>query len=201
MKKWNAASIKAAKGVHKLACLTAYDTGSARLADAAGIALLLVGDSLGMTVLGYDSTLPVTMADMLHHTAAVTRGVTSAMVVADMPFLSYQINLEEAFRNAGRFIQEAGADAVKIEGGAIRAELVRTLTENGIPVLGHIGLHPVHQCAGGYKVQGKTHEARDRLIEDAQALAEAGALPSCWSAHRPISVPLSPQQFRCRSSV
>lgn len=156
MKKWNAASIKAAKGVHKLACLTAYDTGSARLADAAGIALLLVGDSLGMTVLGYDSTLPVTMADMLHHTAAVTRGVTSAMVVADMPFLSYQINLEEAFRNAGRFIQEAGADAVKIEGGAIRAELVRTLTENGIPVLGHIGLTPsVHQCAGRLQSSGQ----------------------------------------------
>ena len=175
MKKWNAASIKATKGVSKLACLTAYDTGSARLADAAGIALLLVGDSLGMTVLGYDSTLPVTMADMLHHTAAVARGVTSAMVVADMPFLSYQINIEEAFRNAGRFIQEAGADAVKIEGGAIRADLVRTLMENGIPVLGHIGLTPQSiNVLGSYKVQGKTHEARDRLIEDAQARAEAG---------------------------
>ena len=176
MKKWNAASIKASKGVCRLACLTAYDTGSARLADAAGIALLLVGDSLGMTVLGYDSTLPVTMAEMLHHTAAVVRGVTDAMVVADMPFLSYQINREEAFRNAGRFVQEAGADAVKVEGGAIRAELVRTLTENGIPVLGHIGLTPQSvNVLGGYKVQGKTRAACDRLVDDAQALAEAGA--------------------------
>jgi 3-methyl-2-oxobutanoate hydroxymethyltransferase len=176
MKKWNAASIKASKGVTRLACLTAYDTVSARLADAAGIALLLVGDSLGMTVLGYDSTLPVTMAEMLHHTAAVARGTTDAMVVADMPFLSYQINREEAFRNAGRFIQESGADAVKIEGGAIRAELVRILTENGIPVLGHIGLTPQSvNVLGGYKVQGKTRADCDRLIDDAQALAEAGA--------------------------
>ncbi|HRR32577.1 MAG TPA: 3-methyl-2-oxobutanoate hydroxymethyltransferase [Kiritimatiellia bacterium] len=176
MKKWNAASIRASKGVNRLACLTAYDTGSARLADAAGIALLLVGDSLGMTVLGYDSTLPVTMTDMLHHTAAVVRGAKDAMVVADMPFLSYQVNHEEAFRNAGRFIQEAGADAVKIEGGAIRAELVRTLTENGIPVLGHIGLTPQSiNVLGGYKVQGKTRASCDRLIDDAQALAGAGA--------------------------
>jgi 3-methyl-2-oxobutanoate hydroxymethyltransferase len=176
MKKWNAASVKASKGVSRLACLTAYDTGSARLADAAGIALLLVGDSLGMTVLGYDSTLPVTMAEMLHHTAAVVRGATDAMVVADMPFLSYQINREEAFRNAGRFVQEAGADAVKVEGGAIRAELVRTLTENGIPVLGHIGLTPQSvNVLGGYKVQGKTRAACDRLLDDAQALAETGA--------------------------
>ena len=140
------------------------------------IRVVLVGDSLGMTVLGYDSTLPVTMAEMLHHTAAVVRGVTDAMVVADMPFLSYQINREEAFRNAGRFVQEAGADAVKVEGGAIRAELVRTLTENGIPVLGHIGLTPQSvNVLGGYKVQGKTRAACDRLVDDAQALAEAGA--------------------------
>lgn len=176
MKTWNTAKIRAAKGVCKLACLTAYDTGSARLADAAGIPLLLVGDSLGMTVLGYDSTLPVTLADMLHHTAAVARGVSNALVVGDMPFLSYQITPEEALRNAGRFLQEARADAVKIEGGTIRAGLVRTLTQNGIPVLGHIGLTPQSiNVLGGYKVQGKTREARDRLIEDARALTEAGA--------------------------
>jgi 3-methyl-2-oxobutanoate hydroxymethyltransferase len=175
MKTWNTARIKASKGVCRLACLTAYDTGSARLADAAGIPLLLVGDSLGMTVLGYGSTLPVTMADMLHHTAAVARGASDALVVADMPFLSYQISLEEGLRNAGRFVQEAGADAVKIEGGAVRADLVGTLTRNGIPVLGHIGLTPQSiNVLGGYKVQGKTREARDRLVDDARALAEAG---------------------------
>lgn len=176
MKTWTTAKIKAAKGVNRLACLTAYDTVSARLADAAGIPLLLVGDSLGMAVLGYDSTLPVTMADMLHHTAAVVRGVSNALVVADMPFLSYQITLEEALRNAGRFVQEARADAVKIEGGAFRTELVKTLTQNGIPVLGHIGLTPQSvNVLGGYRVQGKTREACAQLIDDAQALAKAGA--------------------------
>jgi 3-methyl-2-oxobutanoate hydroxymethyltransferase len=176
MKRWTASKIRESKGVCKLACLTAYDTGSARLADAAGMSLLLVGDSLGMAVLGYGSTLPVTMADMLHHTAAVVRGVSNALVVADMPFLSYQICIEDALRNAGRFVQEAGADAVKIEGGAFRAELVRTLVQNGIPVLGHIGLTPQSiNVLGGYKVQGKTREARDQLLDDARALAAAGA--------------------------
>ena len=176
MKTWNTAKIKAMKGGSKFACLTAYDYCSARLADVAGIPLLLVGDSLGMTVLGHTSTLPVTMADMLHHTAAVVRGVSNALVVADMPFLSYQISIEEGLRNAGRFVQESGADAVKIEGGAIRSDLVKALTQNGIPVLGHIGLTPQSiNTLGGYKVQGKTREAQDQLIADAQALAEAGA--------------------------
>ena len=175
MKTWNTAKIKAIKGGSKFACLTAYDYSSARLADIAGIPLLLVGDSLGMTVLGHSSTLPVTMADMLHHTAAVVRGVSNALVVADMPFLSYQISIEEGLRNAGRFVQEAGADAVKIEGGAIRSDLVKTLVQNGIPVLGHIGLTPQSiNTLGGYKVQGKTREARDQLVDDALALAEAG---------------------------
>ena len=176
MKTWNVARIKASKGVCKLPCVTAYDYACARLADAAGISLLLVGDSVGMTVLGYDSTLPVTMADMLHHTAAVARGTTEALVVADMPFLSYQISIAEGLRNAGRFLQEAGADAVKVEGGAFRADLVRTFVQNGIPVLGHIGLTPQSvNVLGGYKVQGKTREAGEQLVADAQALAEAGA--------------------------
>ena len=176
MKLWNVAKFKASKGVCKLPCVTAYDCVSARLADAAGIAMVLVGDSLGMAILGYASTLPVTMADMLHHTAAVARGTKDALVVADMPFLSYQISIPEALRNAGRFLQEAGADAVKIEGGAFRAPLVEALTLNGIPVIGHIGLTPQSvNVLGGYKVQGRTREAAGQLIADAVALAEAGA--------------------------
>ncbi|MDD4025394.1 MAG: 3-methyl-2-oxobutanoate hydroxymethyltransferase [Kiritimatiellae bacterium] len=175
MKVWNAAKIMASKGVARLPCVTVYDFAFARLADAAGIPLLLVGDSLGMAVLGHASTLPVTMSDMLHHTAAVARGTVSALVVADMPFLSYQVSISEALRNAGRFLQEAGADAVKVEGGAYRAELVRTLVQNGIPALGHIGLTP-QSCnvIGGYKVQGKTRADADRLIADGEALAAAG---------------------------
>lgn len=176
MKLWNAARIKASKGTAKIPCITAYDFLCARLADAAGIPLLLVGDSLGMTVLGYSSTLPVTLEVMLHHTAAVARGARDALVVADMPFLSYQISISEAVRNAGRFLQEAGADAVKVEGGAFRAELVQTLTLNGIPVLGHIGLTPQSvNVLGGYKVQGRTREAGEQLVADALALADAGA--------------------------
>lgn len=176
MKLWNVAKVKASKGVSKIPCVTVYDFAFARLADAAGIPLLLVGDSLGMTVLGYSSTLPVTMEEMLHHTSAVARGVSEALVVADMPFLSYQISIAEGVRNAGRFLQEAGADAVKIEGGAFRYELVETLTQNGIPVLGHIGLTPQSvNVFGGYKVQGRTHEAGEQLVADARALAEAGA--------------------------
>lgn len=165
----------ASKGVCKLPCVTAYDYVSARLAEAAGIPLLLVGDSLGMVVLGYGTTLPVTMDMMLHHTAAVARGATDALVVADMPFLSYQISIEDGIRNAGRFLQEAGADAVKIEGGSFRQDLVRALVQNGIPVLGHIGLTPQSlNVMGGYKVQGKTRQSAEQLVNDAQALARAG---------------------------
>ncbi len=175
MKKWNSSTIQATKGKRRLATLTAYDFLSARLADAAGLELLLVGDSLGMTMLGYKTTVPVTMEEVLHHTRAVTRAVTNAMVVADMPFLSYQISDREAMRNAGRFLQEAGAEAVKIEGGTYRAELVKLMVQNGIPVLGHIGLTPQSvNVTGGYKVQGKTREACDKLIEDALALTQAG---------------------------
>jgi 3-methyl-2-oxobutanoate hydroxymethyltransferase len=175
MKTWTVTRIRQAKGKQKLACLTAYDCSTARMMDEAGIPLILVGDSLGMTVLGYESTLPVTMEQMLHHTAAVVRGVKNALVIADMPFLSYQPSLEVGIVNAGRLLKEAGADAVKIEGGAFRADLVRALTANGIPVVGHIGLTPQSiRELGGYKLQGRTAPAADQLRTDARVLNEAG---------------------------
>jgi 3-methyl-2-oxobutanoate hydroxymethyltransferase len=159
----------------KFAMLTAYDFPTACIMDQAGIPLILVGDSLGMVVLGYDSTIPVTMEDMVHHTRAVARGATRAMVVADMPFLSYHLSLEQALGNAGRLIQEGGAQAVKLEGGLTVADRVKRMVDCGIPVMGHIGLTPqsIHQF-GGYKAQGKTLKAAKRLIEDALALEEAG---------------------------
>ncbi|KPK47998.1 MAG: 3-methyl-2-oxobutanoate hydroxymethyltransferase [Dehalococcoidia bacterium SM23_28_2] len=160
----------------KIAMLTAYDYPGARIVDEAGVPIILVGDSLGMVVLGYDSTLPVTMADMLHHVKAVVRGSQRAHVVADMPFMSYQAGPEDAMRNAGRLMQEGGAQSVKLEGGRSVAETVRRLVEAGIPVMGHIGLTPqsLHRF-GGYKVQGKTPAAAVKLINDAQVLEEAGA--------------------------
>ncbi len=174
--KWTAPKIKAMKGEQKVTSLTAYDTLSARYADEAGIPLILVGDSLAMTVLGYETTLPVTMDEMVHHTAAVSRGVQNGLVVADMPFMSYQGTTEHAMENAGRFIKEAGADAVKIEGGALRVSLVEKLVANGIPVLGHIGLTPQSvKETGGFKMQGKTEEAAQQLLDDAAALEQAGA--------------------------
>lgn len=175
-KQWTALTIKNLKGQKKIACVTAYDFSSARLADEAGIPLVLVGDSLGMTVLGYDTTLPVTMEEMLHHTRAVARAVKQAMVVADMPFLSYQGSEDEALINAGRFLKEAGADAVKVEGGAVRVELVHRMVANGIPVMAHLGLTPQSVNAfGGFKVQGKTERDAEQLRRDAKDLAEAGA--------------------------
>jgi 3-methyl-2-oxobutanoate hydroxymethyltransferase len=160
----------------KIAMLTAYDYSTARLVDEAGIPLILVGDSLGMVVLGYESTIPVTMAEMLHHTKAVVRGTRQAMVIGDMPFMTYHVSVEDALRNAARFIQEAGAQAVKLEGGVTVAEKVRRIVDCGIPVMGHIGLTPqsIHQF-GGFKMQGKTPEAAARLLEDAKALEQAGA--------------------------
>jgi 3-methyl-2-oxobutanoate hydroxymethyltransferase len=160
----------------KIAMLTAYDYSTAKLVDEAGIPLILVGDSLGMVVLGYESTIPVTMEEMLHHTKAVVRGTRQAMVIGDMPFMTYHISVEDALRNAARFIQEGGAQAVKLEGGVTVAEKVKKIVDCGIPVMGHIGLTPqsIHQF-GGHKVQGKTPEAAARLLEDAQALEEAGA--------------------------
>ncbi len=172
---WTAARIAALKGHEKIACVTAADAATARLADAAGIHLVLVGDSLAMTVLGYATTLPATMQAMLHHTAAVVRGVSRALVVADMPFLSYHLSLEQALKNAGKFIQKAGAGAVKIEGGAFRADTIRHLVANGIPVLGHIGLTPqsIHTL-GGYRVQGRNDQAIHRLEADLAAIIDAG---------------------------
>ena len=160
----------------KISMLTAYDYPTAAAMDEAGIDVILVGDSLGMVVLGYDSTLPVTMEDMIHHTKAVTRAVNRAMVIGDMPFMSYQVSAEEAVRNAGRFMQEAGAHGVKLEGGREVAEVTRRIAQAGIPVMGHIGLTPqsVHQL-GGYKVQGKDHPSATRLLEDAKILEDAGA--------------------------
>jgi 3-methyl-2-oxobutanoate hydroxymethyltransferase len=160
----------------KIVMLTAYDYSTAKLIDQVGIPLILVGDSLGMVVLGYESTIPVTMEEMLHHTKAVVRGTKQAIVVGDMPFMTYHVSVEDALRNAARFIQKAGAQAVKLEGGVTVAEKVRRIVDCGIPVMGHIGLTPqsIHQL-GGFKMQGKTPEAAARLLEDAKALEQAGA--------------------------
>jgi 3-methyl-2-oxobutanoate hydroxymethyltransferase len=161
---------------HRFAMITAYDYPSARLVEQAGIPVILVGDSLGSVVLGYDSTVPVTMDDVVYHTRAVVRATEKAIVVADMPFMSYQADPNEALRNAGRLLKEGGATAVKLEGGSHVAPLVRRMVEAGIPVMGHLGLTPqsVNQF-GGHKVQGKTPAAAAKLLNDARALEEAGA--------------------------
>lgn len=163
------------KGEH-IPMLTAYDYATGRLVDEAGAPLILVGDSLGMVALGYESTIPVTMDEMIHHTKAVVRGAKQALVIGDMPFMSYHVKTTEALRNAARFIQEGGAQAVKLEGGQIVADTVKRIVDCGIPVMGHIGLTPqsVHQL-GGFKAQGKTPEAALHLIQDAMALQTAGA--------------------------
>ncbi|MFC1932695.1 3-methyl-2-oxobutanoate hydroxymethyltransferase [Chloroflexota bacterium] len=160
----------------KITMLTAYDYSTAKIVDEAGIPLILVGDSLGMVMLGYESTIPVTMAEMLHHTKTVVRGTKQAMIIGDMPFMTYHVSVDDALRNAARFIQEAGAQAIKLEGGVTVAEKVRRVVECGIPVMGHIGLTPqsIHQF-GGFKIQGKTPEAAIRMLEDAKALEQAGA--------------------------
>ncbi len=160
----------------KITMLTAYDYATAKIIDEAEVPLILVGDSLGMVILGYESTIPVNMEEMLHHTKAVVRGTKRAMIIGDMPFMTYHVSVEEALRNAARFIQEGGAQAVKLEGGVNVAEKVRRIVECGIPVMGHIGLTPqsIYQL-GGYKVRGKTSETAARLLADAQALEGAGA--------------------------
>ena len=155
--------------------VTAYDFPTARLADEAGIDILLVGDSLGTVVLGYESTLPVTVDDIVHHTKAVVRAKPRALVVADMPFMSYQASLEDAIRNAGRLIQEGGADAVKLEGGERVAEIVKKLVESGIPVMGHLGLTPQSVLTfGGYRVQARGEADQERLAREARARVTAG---------------------------
>ena len=168
--------IQAMKKRHEpISMLTAYDYPTALIMDQAGIDIILVGDSLGMVVLGYDSTLPVTMDDMIHHCKAVSRGAKYALLVGDMPFMSYQASTSEAVRNAGRFLQESGMNAVKLEGGIERAETIKAIVNAGIPVMGHLGLTPqsVHKL-GGYRPQGKDAEAAYKLLEDAQILEEAG---------------------------
>ncbi len=160
----------------KISMLTAYDYSTAAVMDEAGVDMILIGDSLGMVVLGYDSTLPVTMEDMIHHTKAVSRATKRAMVIADMPFMSYQVSVEDAVYNAGRFMKETGAHGVKLEGGREVAEAVERITSSGIPLVGHLGLTPqsIHQL-GGYKVQGKDDTTAKRMKEDAAVLEEAGA--------------------------
>jgi 3-methyl-2-oxobutanoate hydroxymethyltransferase len=156
--------------------LTAYDYPTAMAVDRAGIDSILVGDSLGMVVLGYENTLPVTMEDMLHHCKAVARGASTALLVGDMPFMSYQVSIEQAVRNAGRFLQEAGMHAVKLEGGGERAGAVRAITGAGIPVMGHLGLTPQSVNAlGGFAAQAKTVETAKKLVDDALILQDAGA--------------------------
>src|SRR5213593_2355848 len=160
----------------RFAVLTAYDFLSARILDEAGIPILLVGDSLGMVMLGYPTTLPVTLDDMLHHAKAVARGAKQALLVGDMPFMSYHASVEQAITSAGRFVQEASMHAVKLEGGGRVIEITRRLTEIGIPVMGHLGLTPqsVHTM-GGFKVQGKTDAQATRILADAKGLEQAGA--------------------------
>jgi 3-methyl-2-oxobutanoate hydroxymethyltransferase len=158
-----------------ITCLTAYDYASARLVDAAGIDIVLVGDSLAMTMLGYDNTLSVTIDEMLHHAKAVRRGVKNALLVADMPYGSYHVSPDEAVRNAARYVKQAGAEAVKVEGGEKRADLIRRIIDAEIPVAGHIGLTPQSvNVMGGYKVQGKDLTAIEHLMRDAVALDRAG---------------------------
>jgi 3-methyl-2-oxobutanoate hydroxymethyltransferase len=155
--------------------LTAYDYPTALAVDRAGIDSILVGDSLGMVVLGYENTLPVTMEDMLHHCRAVSRGAKFPLLIGDMPFMSYQASVDKAVENAGRFLQEAGMDAVKLEGGRERAEAIHKMIQAGIPVMGHIGLTPQSiQTFGGFRTQGQSAAAAKRLVEDAQILDEAG---------------------------
>lgn len=160
----------------RFAMITAYDYPSARLVEQAGIPIILVGDSVGSVVLGYESTVPVTMEDIVYHTRSVVRATNKAIILADMPFMSYQANADEAMRNAGRLLQEGGATAVKLEGGSHLAPLVHRMVESGIPVMGHLGLTPqsVNQF-GGHKVQGKTPAAAAKLLSDARALEDAGA--------------------------
>jgi len=158
-----------------ISVVTAYDFPTARFADHAGVEILLVGDSVGTVVLGYESTLPVTMEDMLHHVRAVARAKPSAMVIGDMPFMSYQVSTEQAVANAGRLVQEGGADAIKLEGGARVADAVQRIVEAGIPVMGHLGLTPQSVLAfGGYKVQARGEADQERLMADARALERAG---------------------------
>lgn len=168
--------LRAAKRARRLVMVTAYDYSMARQAEQAGVDLILVGDSLGMVVLGYDSTVPVTLDDILHHTRAVVRGAPATHVVADMPFLTYQVDEARAVENAGRLMQEGGADAVKLEGGRAVADRVRAIVAAGIPVMGHVGLTPQSAASlGGFRVQGRDVESASAVLSGAEAVADAGA--------------------------
>jgi 3-methyl-2-oxobutanoate hydroxymethyltransferase len=168
--------VKMKRAGQKITALTAYDYSFARILDEAGVDILLVGDSLGSVVQGQESTLPVTLEEMLYHTRIAARGRKRALLVGDMPFLSYQVSVAEAKRNAGRFLSEAGAEAVKVEGGVEMLDTIKAIVEIGIPVMGHVGLTPqsIHRF-GGYKVQGKEKKAAERIVRDAVAVEEAGA--------------------------
>ncbi len=175
-KKLTVPAIRARKDGERLAMVTAYDVAFARFAEQAGIDMILVGDSLGMVTLGYDSTVPVTMADILHHSRAVVRGAPATHVVADLPFLTFQIDDAQAIQNAGRLLQEGGVDSIKIEGGSRLAPRIRAIVDAGIPVVGHVGLTPqAVGTIGGFRVQGRDLETAKRILADAEAVAEAGA--------------------------
>ena len=176
MKKTVSTLQQAKENGQKITMLTAYDYSTAKLMDGAGIDMILVGDSLGNVILGYEDTISVTMEDMIHHGAAVSRGVKETMVVVDMPFMSYQISVEEAVTNAGRLMKEGRANAVKLEGGKSVCPQIKAITQAGIPVVAHLGLTPQSiNALGGYKVQGKSEDAAKKLLEDALAVQEAGA--------------------------
>lgn len=176
MKKTVATLLSQKQSGEKITMLTAYDYSVARMADECGIDTILVGDSLGNVILGYENTLPVTMEDMLHHTKAVARGAKNAFIVADMPFMSYQASVYDAVVNAGRLIKEGGAHAVKLEGGAEVCEQIKAIVDSSIPVVAHLGLTPQSVNAfGGFKVQGKTHERAKQIVDDAMKIQEAGA--------------------------
>lgn len=176
MKKTVSTLQQAKENGQKITMLTAYDYSTAKLMDEAGIDMILVGDSLGNVILGYEDTISVTMEDMIHHGAAVSRGVKETMVVVDMPFMSYQISVEEAVTNAGRLMKEGRANAVKLEGGKSVCPQIKAITQAGIPVVAHLGLTPQSiNALGGYKVQGKSEDAAKKLLEDALAVQEAGA--------------------------
>ncbi|MDU1823261.1 MULTISPECIES: 3-methyl-2-oxobutanoate hydroxymethyltransferase [Clostridium] len=169
-------TFKESKNKEKLTMLTAYDYSTAKLMDESGINGILVGDSLGMVCLGYEDTLPVTMEDMIHHTKAVSRGAKNTLVVADLPFMSYQTSVYDAVVNAGRLIKEGGAQAIKLEGGKDMCEQIKAIVNASIPVMGHIGLTPQSvNSFGGFKVQGKSEEAAKKLLEDALSVEKAGA--------------------------
>jgi 3-methyl-2-oxobutanoate hydroxymethyltransferase len=189
-KKVTPVSIQAMKNEgRKITMLTAYDYPMALLEDRAGIDIILVGDSVGNTVLGYENTIPVTMEEMIHHTKAVTRGAKYALIIGDMPFMSFNTSEREAILNAGRFMKEGGADAVKLEGGASVKDIVKVIVKAGIPVMGHIGLTPqTISMLGGFKVQGKDAQAAQRIIDDALLLEEAGAFSVVLEA---IPVPIA----------